>query len=266
VAFGTAIWLFLTAFLYRRARRRALLPANELRKKNPRPIVLYLRSFLDDKIKMRARAANGRSWIERVVKVTFEEVVVDHLWRYGPVVAIGKPGDELPPLGAARDYVPDESWQQKVEQMMAQASIIVLVVGRTEGLNWELGKLIELGLIRKLVLLLPPVPMSELRTRWDNLCDRVSEMRGMSLPRDIDLERARAVVFPTREDVRIITADKQDDWTYEAVLDAAAESIHPTGQRPEDAAATGPEQRNIGAERYSAHPLPLDEGGIPSSG
>jgi hypothetical protein len=90
---GTAILLFGTAWLYRRARRSALLPATELSKRNPRPIVLYLRSFLDDKIKMRARHANGRSWLEKAVRVTLEEVITDHLWRYGPVVAIGKPGD-----------------------------------------------------------------------------------------------------------------------------------------------------------------------------
>lgn len=267
IVFGIAMWLFLTAYLYRRARRNALLPATELSKKNPRTIVLYLRSFLDDKIKMRARAANGRSWLERAVKVTFEEVITDHLWRYGPVVAIGKPGDKFPPLGASRDYVPDESWQQKVEKLMTQASIVVLVVGRTEGLAWELGKLVELGLTRKLILLLPPAQLpGELRGRWDNLCDRMSEIYGMSLPRNIDLDRTRAVVFPMGEDVHIITADKWDDWTYEAVLDAVAELIRPADQGSENAAATRPEQRNIGAERYPTHPLPLGEGEVSSSG
>ena len=96
---GLAIWLSLTVLLYRHARRNALLPATELSKRNPRPIILYLRSFLDDKIKMWARAANGRSFLERAVKITFEEVITDHLWRYGPVVGIGKPGDKLPPWG-----------------------------------------------------------------------------------------------------------------------------------------------------------------------
>jgi hypothetical protein len=53
--------------------------------------------------------------------------------------------------------MPDGSWQQKVEYLMKQASIIVLVVGRTEGLAWELSRLVELGLTHKLVLLLPPL-------------------------------------------------------------------------------------------------------------
>jgi hypothetical protein len=226
---GSIPWF---VFLYRRARRHALLPAAELRKKDPRPLILYLRSFVDDTIEMNARVANGRSWLDRSVRVTFEEVVAGHLWRYGRIEAIGKPGDRLPPLGSAREYVPDESWQQKVEQLMKDASMIVVVVGQTEGLTWELSKLLELGLTSKLVLLLPPVQTLDLRARaldlrarWDNLCDRVSEVGGIMLPRDIDLERPRAVVFPARRPVHIITADvaKRDDWTYETVLDAAAE-------------------------------------------
>lgn len=29
--------------------------------------------------------------MERLVKISFEELVTDHLWGYGPVVAIGDP-------------------------------------------------------------------------------------------------------------------------------------------------------------------------------
>jgi hypothetical protein len=217
-------WYLVTVSLYRRARVEALLPASELSRENPRPIILYLRSFVDDNLKMHARAANGRIWLERLIRVSFEEVVTDHLWRYGPVVAIGKPKDELPPLGAAREYLSDLSWRQAVEQLMAQASTIVLAVGRTEGLIWELDTLIKLDLTRKLVLLLPPVQTSDLRPRWDYLRQHATES-GVELPEDIDLERARAIVFPPGRTAYVITADERDDWAYEAALDAAEELI-----------------------------------------
>ena len=156
----------------------------------------------------------------------------------------------------------DGSWQQKVEQLMAQASIIVLVVGRTEGLAWELDKIIVSGFTRKLVLLLPPVQvgdlMGDLPARWDTLCTRASEV-GLMLPRDIDLRLTRAVVFSAGEPVHAITADKHDDWAYETVLDACAGLIHPPGHRSENAAATGSEQRDDGAGFYSTHPLPSGE-------
>jgi hypothetical protein len=216
--------------LYRRARRKALLPASELSRRNPRPIILYLRSFVDDNVTMNARAANGRTLLERPLSVSFEEVVSDHLWRYGPVVAIGKPGGvhDLPPLGAAREYLSDQTWRQVVEQLMAEASTIVLAVGRTEGLMWELNAIIKLGLTRKLVLLLPPVQTSDLRPRWDYLQQHASEA-GMELPEDIELERARVVVFPPGRTAYVITADERDDWAYEAALDAAEELIRQWG-------------------------------------
>ena len=210
------------ASLFRRARRHALLPGGEMMKNDSRPFVLFLRSFLNDEIKMKARAANGRIWPENWVKITFEEVVTDHVWRYGPVLAIGKPGDKLPPLGAARQYEPNETWQQTVEQLMAKASMVVVVVGRTEGVVWEIEKLVMLKLTSKLVLLFPPVPASDLRECWDKLCRHLSETERLTLPRDIDLERTRARVFPAGQAVHVLEARKHDDWTYESVLDAAA--------------------------------------------
>ena len=223
---------FLSGSLYRRARRHALLPAQELRKKEHRPIVLFLRSFVDDQLKIRARAANGRSWLERFVKVTFEEVLVDHLWRYGPVVALGKPGDKFPPLGAARDYLPEESWQQKIEQLMTEADIIVVVLGRTEGLAWEITKLTELGLLSNLIFVLPPISEATLRIRWNYLCDvfdkNKEEKGGIKLPHDADLRRLRAIIYPGTDKIVGITAEKRDDWTYETVIDACVE-LNKTG-------------------------------------
>ncbi|MDQ3765288.1 MAG: succinylglutamate desuccinylase/aspartoacylase family protein [Actinomycetota bacterium] len=234
-----AMWLPLTVFLYRQARREALLPAAELGRRNPRSPILYLRSFCDDEIKMRARAANGRSSLERVLKVRFEEVVTDHLWRYGPVVAIGRPGDRLPPLGAARDYVSDEQWQQKVEQLMLSASIIVLVLGRTEGLAWELKKIIELDLIRKLVVLFPPIQLGvsgDLLARWDALREQAGRS-GLALPQESDLHCIRAMVFPKRHLAHAVVSSRRDDWAYETVLDAAAELVDPSTRASTDAAA-----------------------------
>src|SRR5262249_47588296 len=82
-------------------RRHAVQRATDVATQRDRPIVLYLRSFGDDKVKIRGRSANGRSWLENIFKIRLEEIVVDHLFRYGPVVAIGRPRDKLRRLGAA---------------------------------------------------------------------------------------------------------------------------------------------------------------------
>jgi hypothetical protein len=208
------------AFVYRRARRHAVQRATDVTTQHDRPIVLYLRSFGDDKVRMRGRPTNGRSWLESVSKIRFEEIVVDHLFRYGPVVAVGRPGEGLRPLGAARDYLTDDAWQARVEQLMTQACTIVLVAGRTAGLGWELRKIIELDLLGKLVLLFPPAELQDLRARWASLCDNI-QATAITPSLKIDLRHTRAMLLqPTVGPVSLMTEDSTD-WSYEVTLDAA---------------------------------------------
>jgi hypothetical protein len=218
IALGTLAW---GTLIYRRARKEAMLPGSELVKEDSRPIVLYLRSFHDDKkIKLRARATDGRILLERLVKISFEELVTDHLWGYGPVLAIGDPGTRgrPAPLGAARHFVTDASWQEAATHLMRQASMIVAIAAATPGLAWEIGTVVERGFMAKLALLLPPLESGELEARWQFL---LSSALGASLPSQIDLSRARALVFPGGHPV-LITGNKRNEWTYEAVLDEAA--------------------------------------------
>jgi hypothetical protein len=198
-----------------------MLPGSVLTKKDTRPIVLYLRSFQDDsKIRLRARTANGRTLPERLLKIPFEEVVTDHLWGYGPVLAIGDPRtkSKRAPLGAARDYADDSTWQQKVIELMQEAALIVVIAGGTKGLAWEIDTIAKQGALWKLVVLLPPVGMQEVQSRWQEL---VSHVSNNALPTQIDFARARAVMFP-KGTTAVIAGEKGTDWTYEAVLDQAA--------------------------------------------
>lgn len=220
MALGALVW---GIHIYRRARKEAMLPGGELVKKDNRPIVLYLRSFHDDsKIKLRARATDGRILLERLVKISFEELVTDHLWGFGPVLAIGNPGTrgQTAPLGAARDYVTDAAWQETATHLMRQASMIVAIAAATQGLAWEVATVVEQGFLAKLVLLLPPLDSADLKSRSEFLLNGVLGAKA-NLPKQLDLSRARAVVFPFGRPIHI-TGDKRDDWTYEAVVDEAA--------------------------------------------
>ena len=58
--------------------------------------------------------------------------------RVGPVVAIGKPGEPLPELGAARLYVGDADWKAKVTDMMARSRLVIIRTGSTPNLEWEI--------------------------------------------------------------------------------------------------------------------------------
>ena len=225
---ATLAFLMFGVVLYRRARRHAMLPGSKLARKDNRAIVLYLRSFQDDKIKVRARATDGRIFLERLLKITFEELLTDHLWHYGPVEAIGDPHTKgkLAPLGAARDYESDATWQQKATDLMQQASIIVAVVGETNGFLWEIDTIVKLGFMSKLILVLPPADTTNLTERWNNLVNTVT---GLKLLQNVNLRNICAVVFPV-DQVVLITAKEQKDWAYETALDDAAALILDQGK------------------------------------
>ena len=49
--------------------------------------------------------------------------MVAHLGGVGPVLAIGRPGEKLAHLGAARLYVSDDDWQNVAHRLMASAQL-----------------------------------------------------------------------------------------------------------------------------------------------
>jgi TM2 domain-containing membrane protein YozV len=140
-AFGAVITVLVVLAwrLWRRSRQYGALGADEAMARDPRPPVLYLRSFADD-----GEALIGaQSWWVRlgaiiVTPVTPEQEMADLLDAVGPVVAIGKPGEPLPELGAARLYVSDDQWQAKVQELMKKARLVVVRLGSSPGLLWEI--------------------------------------------------------------------------------------------------------------------------------
>src|SRR5439155_283307 len=127
--------------------------------------ILLLRSFRDDKLVYR----RDRLHIPFSGPVYFEEFLVTLLSRAGPVIAIGQPGELLPPLGAARFYVGDE-WKAKVEELIKQARYVVMVMGElrgSDGLTWEVRKIFETADPERILLIIPPIHEDEARARWD---------------------------------------------------------------------------------------------------
>lgn len=146
--------LFVTAWrLWRRSRQYGALGADEAMARDPRPPVLYLRSFADDGATMIDGGAS--SLVRRGMKlfrpVTPEQEMAGILAHLGPVVAIGKPGEPLPELGAARLYVSDDRWQGKVIELMSKAALVVIRLGASPGLLWEIEQSLDRLPRRRLV-------------------------------------------------------------------------------------------------------------------
>jgi hypothetical protein len=69
-----------------------------------------------------------------------EEVFRSAFKRYGPFVAIGKPGEPLATPGAERMYVPDEAWQAVVLDTLKRCQFVVLQPSESAGIRWEIER------------------------------------------------------------------------------------------------------------------------------
>jgi hypothetical protein len=136
-------------------RRKRSPDAGSALARDARRPVLYLRSFHSD-----GRQVTS-SWVMPSASETFEERLAGVLGRYGPVIAVGRPRERLPELGAARFYVDDAHWQEQVSDLMTQASAVVFLVGSSSGFFWELetaGRIVEAD--RILIVLNYPFDLS----------------------------------------------------------------------------------------------------------
>jgi hypothetical protein len=123
--------------LLSRARKIELSRASNEIVRDSRPSILYLRSFLDDTMTAKPGAIQSLYYFPSVR--TEEEQLVSVLSGVGPVIAVGKPGEDLPELGARRVYFSHEIWQQSVGELMSEAALVVLRPGRTSGIWWEIS-------------------------------------------------------------------------------------------------------------------------------
>lgn len=121
-----------------------------------RPPILYLRSFGSD-------ASLVDRWLDVFYMMLFagryethEQSLTKALRDIGPLIAIGKPDDLIPPIGAARLYVSHEKWQEVVQQLTAASKFVILRLGPTEGFWWELKHVAERCDPRQILIFLPP--------------------------------------------------------------------------------------------------------------
>jgi hypothetical protein len=116
--------------------------------------VLYLRSFRDDKLGAHVFIKTSFAW------KTEEEQVVEALAVFGRCVAVGRPGEPLPELGATRLYFTDTEWMSQVRSLMLKARLVVLRIGGTDGLLWELQEAVRLLMPQNVVVLIPDDPLA----------------------------------------------------------------------------------------------------------
>jgi hypothetical protein len=151
---------YVGAKLVMRGRRLAIKASVSSLANDQRSPVLYLRSFEMD----RKMATGGiHALFERLFPgfpglnlITEEEQLIEILSAIGPVIAIGRPGEYLPLLGAKRIYITTDDWQKRVIELMLEARLVVIAYGSTAGLLWEIDRAHELLRPEQVLYLLPP--------------------------------------------------------------------------------------------------------------
>jgi len=167
VTFGLAL-IGAGGFNWIRGTRLANVSVEQLRERDKRAPIVFLRSFGDEKadyslkgywdavqvIFRRLTQAGNQLMTSRWGPTS--QIQLERLFRdIGPYIAIGQPGEELAGTGAARIYVSNEAWQKQVACWLQEARLVVLRLGSTAGVNTEMEMLREWNKPERILLIMP---------------------------------------------------------------------------------------------------------------
>ena len=128
-----------------------------------RPPVLFLRPFNEDKSRTYDVILAGESTV--TTQGTSEDFLLA-LNAIGPFVSIGEPNWEsrmgMFPQGAYRIFVKNQGWQKKVAELLSKSRLVVLTVGESAGIEWEIEAVKNNVNHTSLLLYLPPRPTEAL--------------------------------------------------------------------------------------------------------
>jgi hypothetical protein len=114
-----------------------------------RPPVLFLRSFVFDAPSSEI-GRRDRDLRTQEQRMTFSIKGGSDIST--PILALGRPGEIAPPLGAARFYVRDDLWQSTIEAVVPLCSLVIWTTGYTESLHWEIKHLVANIAPQRLIL------------------------------------------------------------------------------------------------------------------
>jgi len=199
-----------------------------------RPPVVFFRSFADD------QEATLFESDRALLDFSLESRLAEQFGSLGPFIAVGKPGDSSVLLGAARASFSDAGWRDAVTDWMSRAVLIIVMLGKTHWVGWELQRIIALGYIDKLVVVFPQTrrPAFSFRhpfTRWNRAEDAAARLDALraafagtewapSLNQIARPQEIRSLAFLPRGETFLVTSVPRNRESYQlaAVLARAA--------------------------------------------
>lgn len=208
---GFVIVSLLGVLLGRDGLRRIRADAQVKMLADTRPPILLLRSFTDDAASI--PAIGLLTWLQGR-RVRLEEAIAHQLARKGPFVTVSAPGEELPELGAFRAYFSNESWQQAVFHLIGESCAVIMVVGLTGWVQWELRAIREAQALAKLILLLPPGTLDDRHSRWRLVCDCLRGSPWYEALITVKIENALCVCFEEGGSIAVFEGAKRSECDY----------------------------------------------------
>jgi hypothetical protein len=206
-------------------RRRMADSVAEVRKGDRRPPVLLLRSFRDDEVNL-TPLPRFDLWTvldahetKAGYDFTLEEAVAEGLWEHGPVVALNEPGRTLPPLGAARESIPGERWQEVIDRYICEATRIVAVAASSPGLLWEIERILQKDAASKLLLVFPPIQDIELAARWKKIYPLFNRFASAEELRDAPISKTLVARFGSDPSVvKLYTGTERTQNSFDTAI------------------------------------------------
>jgi hypothetical protein len=213
MALGLGLWAIGWA-CHRFARKFILESGPEARRRDPRRPILFLRAFRDE------RSVLGIGFSE------FENRITGCLKMYGPVITLPKPGQGVPPAGAAREELGrDVPWTEAIGRLLDESSLVAVCLGRGVGLGWEIEEIARREKLWKTLFLFPPSGWRSRMKDWETFLDSM-ERQGYAvyLPKRYNLRKAFGFVTDRNGRLTMVHT-RSSTFEYRTVISELVESI-----------------------------------------
>ncbi len=131
-----------------------------------------------------------------VLNISKEQDFRDALAPLGNLVAFGRPGERLQPVGASRLHLED-GWQREITRYMARARLVIVRPGGSPSIRWEVGQVLRTVPPERILFYLRFRGWGKKKERdYEDFRSCVRAHLGVELPER--LGRARCLVFDAR--------------------------------------------------------------------
>jgi hypothetical protein len=202
-------------------------PFDPFRHPDPRPPILFLRAFDDDDQKSlqptttlarlhgieQSISVSGDRWWRLRLHIPFwalnpiklvrwflnqdcyslEESLAAGFWKYGPLIAIGRPGERTPTPGAERMYVADDRWQEVVLGHLRRCTAVIIQPSKSPGIRWEIEQVFARVPIDK--ILLSMINFQFRPNDYELFCEWVEQLVPVRLPRIVPFIQEPCFVY-----------------------------------------------------------------------